>query len=77
MQLHSPAATSQPPVDRYVDDAEAADLLSVSRSYLRQLRCKGGGPVYSTFGRAVRYRIGDLFAWAGSKKTTSTSDRAA
>ncbi|WP_374470300.1 helix-turn-helix transcriptional regulator [Phenylobacterium sp.] len=64
-------------VDRYVDVKVAAHMLSLSPHYLNRLRVSGGGPAYSTFGRAVRYRIGDLYAWAASKTTTSTSDRAA
>ena len=63
--------------DRYVDDLEAAEILGLSRSYLRQLRLKGGGCRFSSFGRAVRYRLSDLHAWAASKTATSTSDREA
>lgn len=63
--------------DRFIDDVEAAALLSLSRSYLRQLRLRGGGCAFSSFGRAVRYRVGDLFEWAASKSATSTSDRRA
>lgn len=72
-QEHGPGAAGL--LDRYVDDAEAAPILKLSRSYLRQLRLKGGGPRFSTFGRAVRYRVSDLFTWAESKSATSTSDR--
>jgi hypothetical protein len=48
--------------DRFIDDLEAAEILKLSPSYLRQLRVKGGGCRYSRFGRAVRYRISDLFS---------------
>lgn len=68
-------AETAPQVDRYVDDAEAAQILGVSRSYLRQLRVKGGGCRFSSFGRAVRYKLTDLYAWADSKASTSTSAR--
>jgi hypothetical protein len=61
--------------DRYVGDAEAAQILGLSRSYLRQLRVNGGGCRFSTFGRAVRYRVSDLYAWATSKSSTSTTTR--
>lgn len=71
------AAVSAPTIDRYVDDAEAAEILGVSRSYLRQLRCKGGGPPFASFGRAVRYSIATLHGWAASKLATSTSTREA
>jgi len=67
------AHTTSP--DRFVDDAVASEMLGLSRSYLRQLRVTGGGPRFSAFGRAVRYRLSDLFAWAGSKSVASTSER--
>jgi helix-turn-helix protein len=59
--------------ERYVDDHEAAAVLHLSETYLRQLRLKGGGPPFSKFGRAVRYRLSDLYAWAASKSVTSTT----
>jgi excisionase family DNA binding protein len=59
--------------DRFVDDREAAELLHLSRSYLRQLRLSGGGCRYAKFGRAVRYRLSDLLDWATAKSVSSTS----
>ena len=73
------AATDQAPspqVDRYVDVKGAADILALSTHYLNRLRVVGGGPPYSTFGRAVRYSVSDLHAWASSKRTRSTSYQA-
>ena len=71
-------ATNATAVDRFVDDIEAADVLGLSRSYLRQLRVKGGGPPYSKFSaKAVRYRLSDLFAWGEACSVRSTSDVAA
>lgn len=61
--------------DRYVDDAEAGEILGLSRSYLRQLRLKGGGPRFCSFGRAIRYSVAELHAWATSKSASSTSER--
>lgn len=63
--------------DRYIDDGEAAAILGLSRSYLRQLRVRGGGPKFASFGRAVRYRVTALHAWADAKMSASTSDREA
>jgi len=74
----TPATADQAPVsqvDRYVDVKGAAAFLSLSTHYLNRLRVEGGGPPYSTFGRAVRYRIGDLQEWAAAKRTRSTSHR--
>ena len=77
MRLHEPIEVPAAPLDRYVDDIEAASILKLSRTYLRQLRLRGGGCQFSTFGRAVRYRLGDLYAWAESKAARSTSNREA
>lgn len=74
MHLESTHAVSQaPPTDRFVDDQEAAALLSLSRTYMRQLRLTGDGPRFAKFGRAVRYRVSDVFAWADKRTATSTS----
>lgn len=64
-------------VDRYIDEIEAARILSLSRSYIRQLRLRGGGPRFCTFGRAVRYPLGELLAWARTRLVSSTSGRGA
>ena len=47
-------------VDRYVDDVEAAMILSVSPQTLRNYRHLGRGPAYSKRGRMVRYQVADL-----------------
>lgn len=62
--------------DRYIDDREAAEMLGLSRAYLRNLRVSGGGCRFSKFGRAVRYRVGDLLAWANDNSASSTSEAA-
>lgn len=77
MHLHEPSEVRAAPQDRYIDDVEAAEILGLSRSYLRQLRLRGGGCAFSSFGRAVRYRLSDIYAWAASKAARSTSDREA
>jgi hypothetical protein len=47
--------------EQYVNDVEAARILSVSPQTLRNYRCLGGkGPAYSKRGRMIRYRVGDL-----------------
>lgn len=49
-----------------VNTAEAARRLSVSCSFLEKKRFFGDadGPAYIKVGRAVRYRLTDLEAWA-------------
>lgn len=73
----TPQASAKPAPDRFVDDGEAGEILGLSRSYLRQLRLRGGGPRFSSFGRAIRYSLAGLYEWAASKSATSTSDREA
>lgn len=47
--------------DRYVNDVEAAMLLSASPQTLRNWRSMGRGPAYcKPSGRMVRYRVQDL-----------------
>lgn len=73
MNLATAEQQAPVPVDRYVDVKGAAAILALSTHYLNRLRVEGGGPVYSTFGRAVRYRVADLHEWAAGKRTKSTS----
>lgn len=47
--------------DRFVNDVEAAKILSASPQTLRNWRHIGRGPVYARRGRMVRYRLQDLF----------------
>jgi len=46
--------------ERYINDVEAAKLLSASPQTLRNWRHIGRGPAYSKRGRMVRYRVQDL-----------------
>jgi len=52
------------PEKAFLTEAETAQYLGVSRSFLRKARCYGGGPRYHKFKRAIRYRKKDLEAWA-------------
>lgn len=55
--------------------SEAAYLAGLSVRTFEAFRLKGGGPPYIKLGRAVRYRRGDVLAWAAAKLRRSTSDR--
>jgi len=46
-----------------IDEKTASAYLCLSRSWLRQSRMRGAGPVYLKVGRAVRYRLVDLDEW--------------
>ena len=49
--------------DFYVNDVEAAKILSVSPQTLRNYRHLGRGPAYSKRGRMVRYQIRNLLSY--------------
>lgn len=72
----SQSVTSTPAgFDRYIDDRAASELLGLSRSYMRQLRVKGGGPRFSKLSaKAIRYRVADLLSWAEARSVSSTSE---
>ena len=53
---------------------DAADLLSVSPSYLNKLRVTGGGPTYCKIGTRVAYDPADLAEWLTSQRRRSTSE---
>lgn len=56
------------PSPEYLDTMSAAKLLGLSASHLEKLRFfKKDGPRYSKFGRAVRYSVDDLRAWAAGR----------
>ena len=48
---------------RFVNDVEAAKILSVSPQTLRNYRHLGRGPAYSKRGRMVRYQIRNLLSY--------------
>jgi excisionase family DNA binding protein len=58
----------------YLTTEDAAARLKLSRRFLEALRRTGGGPTFISFGRAVRYCVDDVDAWAASRKRASTSD---
>ena len=53
---------------------EAAKVLGLAETTLEKYRVYGTGPQYIKFGKkAVRYRRGDLEAWAEMQLSVSTS----
>lgn len=59
---------------RYLDSAEAAAYLNVSRSMLAKRRLTGDGPSYSKLGKRVIYALVDLDRWVADLKRRSTSE---
>jgi hypothetical protein len=52
---------------------EAAEKLRVTKATLESWRCRGGGPIYVKYGRAVRYRPEDIEAFLEQSLRSSTS----
>jgi hypothetical protein len=48
----------------YLKDAPAAEFLNLSVYTMRNWRCKGEGPKFRRFGRAIRYKMADLVEYA-------------
>lgn len=76
-QLPPAIAASFPLISQhhaFLDTAEAALYLRLSRSCLAKWRCAGGGPGYILVGRKVVYAVSDLEAWLASRRRRSTSE---
>ena len=52
---------------------QAAKILDVTKSTLESWRCRGGGPPFVRYGRAIRYREADLDQFIESKVRLNTS----
>jgi hypothetical protein len=61
------------PLEQLVDTEEAGIIGDLSVSYLNKLRVRDEGPPYYKFGRAVRYKVGDLVRWREQFKVATTS----
>ena len=59
---------------KYTDTRGAAAHLACSASFLEKCRVAGGGPTFVKLGRAVRYRIEDLDAFARARVHGATSE---
>ena len=52
---------------------QAAAILDVKKSTMEAWRCRGGGPLFVRYGRAIRYREEDLDRFIESKIRINTS----
>ena len=52
---------------------QAAAILDVKKSTMEAWRCRGGGPLFVRYGRAIRYREEDLDRFIESKVRSNTS----
>ena len=68
-------AEGEPERDKpFLNTAEAASWLRLTKNTLEKMRVQGRGPPYRKHGRYVRYHIEDLVAWSQANKRNSTSD---
>lgn len=58
----------------FLTTEEAAARYPLSISYLKKLRCVGGGPPYQKLSRLVCYSADDIEAWLKSHTVRSTSE---
>lgn len=66
------------PDDALVTAAEAAAFLRLKTRTLTWYRCEGGGPPFTRMGlKAIRYRMGDLRAYASRSNPISAGIRRA
>lgn len=66
---HIDAAVSENVQNRmYLNEEQVSKLLCVSKITLQQWRHYGRGPAYHKFGRAVRYLVEDLEAFAQKRR---------
>ncbi len=63
--------------DRYVNDVEAAKILSISPQTARNWRFLGRGPAYTKRGGMVRYLVRDLFDFMNSGRIDPEAQREA
>jgi len=61
---------------RYTNTRGAAEHLACSTSYLEKCRVTGSGPRFHKIGKAVRYKIEELDAFARAREHGSTSEYA-
>lgn len=59
---------------RLMTEKEVSAQYGLALGQLRQLRFRGGGPVFVKLGRSVRYRREDVERYIGSNIRRSTSD---
>lgn len=48
----------------FLNTAQAALYIGLSRRTLENMRYRGGGPCFRKHGRIVRYHVNDLDAWS-------------
>jgi excisionase family DNA binding protein len=65
---------SNDPEKPFLNTAEAAAWLRLTKNTLEKMRVQGNGPAYRKHGRYVRYHMEDLVEYSQASKRRSTSD---
>ena len=55
-------------MERYVNDIVASEVIGLAPQTLRNYRHRGVGPSFCKVGKAVRYKIEDLYLFMESRK---------
>ncbi|MFT3673558.1 helix-turn-helix transcriptional regulator [Aestuariivirga sp.] len=61
------------PAPSLLNEHQAAEVLNLTVSSLRNWRLRGDGPTFIKAGRLVRYRPSDLDDWVNRRAFASTS----
>ncbi len=59
----------------FLNTAQAAFFVGLSRQALEKMRRQGRGPRFRKHGRYVRYHIADLEAWSEGQSRSMTGER--
>ncbi|WP_425418449.1 helix-turn-helix transcriptional regulator [Oricola indica] len=61
-------------MEKLLNPAQAAEILSLSKSTLAKMRLSGRSPKYIKLGRRVAYRQSDLQDWIETQSFNSTAE---
>ena len=65
-------------IERYLDTAGVAEMLSVAPETVKRWRAEGGGPPFARVShKCVRYAVSEVMAWMRQKSAASVGDEAA
>jgi len=71
----NPKRTADPfPLPTFLTEAQVAERLAISPRTLQMWRVKGGGPVFTKVGAAVRYSPEAVADWLARQTRANTSD---
>lgn len=66
----------QPTGDKWISRVELGERLGIPAKTLAEWASRGQGPVYTKFGKYVRYRLSDVIAWENAESERQHAERA-